>query len=417
MIATVLVNDQPVDPCLVLADVTILHGRSMFGDTGQPSSATVVVEHPEGSMPTWQSGDRLQLAHDDGTPAFAGRIVARSLAHIINLDGTRVGQFTVTAAGVLALLGVRRIGGTVWPQERDTARAARIFGDAQISNAVQDGPDPYLVLLREPDPQPADGLLDELATWTGAAVYDTPDGEAVYQALSGRTRVKPYMWRDFDPVLTWDGFDPLLTWDGFTSWQSPASEFPVVLPCDAVLWEPSWHSEEAAVINVVSVSWGPEPQAEVDLTEPESITRHGKRHLPLATQLANVDSATDRAEHIITTQHEERWQIGDVTVALDVLPPADRAKVLALQCGDHVTLTGFPQPAPAIDWTGIVEGWAYVMSGDGGQLTEDLTLALSDPMLSLVVMQWSDYAAGYEWAQHPAGLSWDDLETTAVLGA
>jgi hypothetical protein len=259
-------------------------------------------------------------------------------------------------------------------------------------------------------------ILDELAQWTGAAVYDTPGGEVVYQPLSGRTRVKPYRWQDFDPVLTWDELDPVLTWDDITAWQSPASQFPVVLPCDAVLWEPSWSSAEGAVINEVSVSYGPDPQGEVDLSESVSITRHGRRHLPLSTQLADYDSAVDRAEHILSTQHEERWQIGDVTVALDVLDPTTRGKVLGLECGDHVTLQGFPQPAPAIDWTGIVEGWTYTMGGEGGILTEELTLALSDPMLSLVVMQWSDYTAGYLWSDHPAGLSWDDLETTAALG-
>jgi hypothetical protein len=137
----------------------------------------------------------------------------------------------------------------------------------------------------------------------------------------------------------------------------------------------------------------------------------------LGTQLAALVDGNARASHIITTQATERWQIGEVTVALPLLDPATHTAALGLVCGDHVTLQGLPQPAPAIDWTGIVEGWTYTQWEAGGAMREQLVLSLSDPLLSLAVMRWDDYPTTYLWSQHPAHLTWDDLETVNILEA
>ena len=420
MITGARLNGVPLDPCMVLANVTVVHGRGGFGETGSPSSTTIEILHPAGMMPDWQSGDILELVDADNVSMFAGRVVERKLAHT-DKDGTRMGLFTVTAAGALAALGVRMVGDTPWPQETGAQRAGRILVAADVRWRVQGVLD-LQVLARDVDRQPAAGLLDELAEWTGAAVFDTPTGEVVYQAMASRTRIHPYRWNDFDPALTWNDFDPALTWDGdppsIGQWPSPASQFPTVLPCDAVVWEPEWFTSEAAVINQVTVAYGPaDPQAEVELADAASIGRHSRRHLSMSTGLAGAADATARATHILTTQHAERWQIGDVTVALGALDTTTRGKVLGLLCGDHVTLEGLPQPAPATDWTGIVEGWTYTMWADGGQFHEQMVLTLSDPLLSLVVMQWQDYTATYLWSDHPDALTWDDLETTSVLEA
>lgn len=412
MITTVTIAGQELDPCQVLAQVTVIHGRGGFAESSQPSSATIVVTQAQGAMPDWQTGDTITLDGPHGR-VFAGRVASRSLEHD---DGQ--GVFTITAAGPLAVLGLRKIGDTPWPQETGTARATRILTAAGTPWQV-DGTVDLQVLARDVDAQPAAGLLDELAAWTSAAVFDTPTGEVVYQALSGRSRhVFPFRWMDFPPELTWDQFDPALTWDGqppsIGQWPSPASEFPVVLPCDAVAWEPVWRSEESTIVNDIRVGYGSDdPQATVDLADADSIARHGRRYIYLDTQLATPADATARATHTITTQAEERWQIGEVTVALGRLDPATYAAVLGLVCGDQVTLQGLPQPAPAIDWTGIVEGWTYTQVG----ADEQLVLNLSDPLLSLVVMRWDDYPAGYRWADHPAYLTWDDLESVEQLEA
>jgi hypothetical protein len=389
-----ITGGTPADPCMVLAQVSILHGRGGFGEAGQPMSATIVIEHPPGSMPTWQSGDLITLDGPVGR-MFSGRIASRALTHLETATG-RVGRFVVTAAGPLAVLGVRKIGDVPWPQETGTARATHILQAGGTPWAV-DGAVDLQVMARDVDAQPAYDLLIALADDTSAAVFDTPDGLVVYQALSGRSRpVVPFMWSDFDPSLTWDGFDPFLTWDGappsLGDLPSPTSRFPVVLPCDTVVWEPEWSSAEATIINDIAIGYGPaDPQAKAELQDAASIAAHQRRYLYLGTQLATLADATARASHIITTQSVERWQIGDILVALDALDPDTYAAVLGLVCGDHVTLQGLPQPAPAIDWTGIVEGWTYTM--------------------------WADYPALYLWSAHPGHLTWDDLDSVDVLEA
>lgn len=421
MIDTVTINGTPMDPCHVLARVTVLHGRGGFAEQGQASSATVTIEHPAGSMPTWRSGDTLVLSGPHGA-TFSGRIVERSLGHVDDADGTRWGQFTATAAGALAALGVRKIGDEPWPQETGTARATRILTAAGAPWRV-DGAQDLTVLPRDVDAQPAAGLLDDLAADTAAAVFDTPAGEVVYQPLSGRNRpVIPFMWSDFDTALMWSQFDPALTWNGdppsIGEWASPTSTFPVVLPCTAVVWEPEWRSSESLVINHVRVGYGAaNPEATVELEDAASIAAHDRRYLYLGTALATSVDATARATHILTTQAQDRWQIGDVTVALELLDPAAYSEVLGLLCGDHVTLRGLPQPAPATDWTGIVEGWTFTQWADAGAIREQMTLTLSDLRLSLAVMRWDEYPGLYMWSDHPGYLTWDNLTDVAALEA
>ena len=421
MIDTVTIAGAVMDPCWVLAQVTVMHGRGGFGEAGQPASATVTVEYPQGSMPPWQSGDSVTLDGPDGR-LFAGRIVQRSLGHLEDSDGGMRGQFTMTAAGPLAALGVRKIGDVPWPQETGTQRAAHILAASGVSAWYVDGDTDLVVLPRDVDAQPAAGLLDELAVWTSGAVFDTPAGEVVYQPLDGRSRpVVPFMWSDFDPAATWDQF-PAGTWNGdppsIGQWPSPKSTFPVPLPCDAVEWEPVWVSSESTVINHVRVGYGAlNPQDTVELEDAASITRHNRRYLYLGTQLATVADANARAAQILTTQAAERWQIDEVTVHLDLLPADVRADCLRLLCGDQVTLSGLPQPAPATDWTGIVEGWTYTQYAEGDLFTARMSLQLSEPLLSLAVMQWADYPGTYLWSEHPAYLTWGDILDETVLEA
>ena len=108
-----------------------------------------------------------------------------------------MGIFTVTAAGPLAALGVRKVGDEPWPQEIGLARAERILTLAEVPWAT-DGVVDVQVLPRDVDAQPALGVLQDLAGETSAAVFDVPHGEVIYQALSGRSRpVFPYRWEDF----------------------------------------------------------------------------------------------------------------------------------------------------------------------------------------------------------------------------
>lgn len=424
MITTVTIAGADLDPNTVEAtSLVVTHGRQAFTDGPTPSSATVILLYPAGAMPPWSSGDTIALAGDTG-PMFAGRITDRALSHLDTQERGRLGRFTITAAGTLARLGVRKVGDTPWPQETGAQRAERILTAAQVPHRI-DGTTDAPVLPRDVDAQPALDLLADLATDTSAAVFDTPSGAVVYQALSGRARpVFPYRWVDFPADWAWAGLDPALTWDGtppsIGQWDSPGSEFPIILPPNAVEWEPTWASSEAQVVNRVRVGWGTVPQggeqAWVESSDAASAARHGERYAYQGTQLATEAAARDRAAHVITTQAQERWSLSTVVVLLEQLDPSTRYNLLRATCGHHVTVQGLPQPAPATEWTGILEGWSYQQWRTGSGDHERITLYLSDPLSSLAVMTWADYPSTYTWADHPDALIWDYLNGVGDLG-
>jgi len=426
MIDTVTLDGLQLDSCYVLAEVTVLHGRRQFGEPTAAMSATIRVEVPAGSMPSQGIGAILYLDGPAGR-MFAGRVVDVSLEHFTNNDGTVWGLFTVTAAGPVAALGVRPVGDVPWPQELDTARAGRILAASGVASwrvegvpgdFSYNGGGPLNVLARDVDSQPAGGLLDELASWTSAAVFDTPAGEVVYQTLASRTRVRPFRWVDY--TGTWSGIGATLLWSDLVGVASPASQYPTVLPCDVVEWEPRWVLTEANILNHVAIGYGAaEPQATVDLSDSASIGAHNVRYAYLGTQLAGLDDAIEQASRLISTRARQRWELDEVTVALDLLPPDLYAAVLGLTCGDQVVLQGLPQPAPATDWPSVVEGWTFTQYGQAGALSERITLSLSDPLLSVILPTWDDYwnEPGMTWAAHDPDWTWADMDWDLVLPA
>lgn len=420
MIQSVSINGQPLDPGMVLAQVTISHGRRIVGDGPAASTATVIVEQ-RGAMPTWRGGDLLTVEHSTGR-LFTGRVTDRTLEHSRDVDGV-YGTFTITATGPTARLGVRVVGDVPFPQEPATARAERVLQLAGMPYVI-DGPADMAILPRDVDAQPALDLLEELQRDTAAAVFDLPTGEVVYQPMSGRQRpVIPYMWSDFPPAQTWAASDPALTWNGdppsIGDWDSPRSKFPLDIPGSVTLWAPQWRASEGVVVNHARIGWGLVPeggqQATVEAVEQSSIDRHGRRYAYLGTQLAVEGDAQERATHIVSTQSIDRWALDDVDIQLDLTDPQFYNQVMALRCGDHVVLHDLPTPNPAITWPAIVEGWTYIELAEAELRREQLTLILSDPLLSLAVMRWDDYPGTYPWQGHPPAVTWMDLTQTSVL--
>lgn len=416
MITEVTVAGLPLDPGWVLAEVTVLHGRRDVDDGPAASSATLTVEHPPASMPQWRGGDTVELAGPDG-PVFTGRIADQALEHVRLSDGSTLGRFTVTAMGPVARLGVRTVGDEPWPAEAGTARAARVLTLAEVPGYLIDGAADAVILPRDVDSRPALDLLTEVATSTGAAVFDRPDGRVVYQPMSERTN-GPYRWMDFDPALTWADFDPGMTWADFASWRSKE---PVTIPATAVTWEPTWSTSASDVVNHVRVGYGiPAEGAEQPWQEAlsqSSIDRHGRRYRYFGSQLRDQADALAYALWWVSVRSSDRWALEDITVHPDLLDGPTRAAVLGLLCGDHVRVDAMPQPAPAIVYTGIVEGWTYSQWGAGGSLFEQITLHTSAPLESLAAMAWRDFPAAYRWADFPPDVTWADVTDLEAIGA
>lgn len=411
MITTVSIAGAELDPGTVEATALIvMHGRAAAGDPPTASSATIVLRLP--THPGWTTADPITLT--GAGPYFTGRISDLTLTHEDDPDRGRLAVVTVTATGALADLATRDVGAEPWPTEPGTARAARILTAAGVPYRVE-GTDDLTVLPLDVDKQPALTLLADLATSTGAAVFDTPDGTVVYQALSGRQRpVGPYRWQDWPPDLAWSGIDPALTWAGITDWHSADSIYPIPIPPEAVEYEPAWVTTAANITNHARIGYGPaDPQqAWAEALDPGSVDRYGIRYAYTGTTLADETDAQARAGLIVTLRGRQRWALGDVTVWPALLPVEVAADLETALCGRHITITGLPGPAPAIDWTGILEGYAYRQETTPDGITVARTLLLSDPLESAAAAQWSDYPPLYAWADHPGHITWDDL--TAV---
>ena len=415
MITAVAVAGVELDPNTVSTEaITVTHGRSAVDEGPSASSATLTLL--ASTMPAWSVGDPIVIESSWGA-LFTGIITDRAIPeHIQTVERGRCARVELDATGAVAILGRRPVGDEPWPQETSTARATRILElsgvpyqvDTSAATTVQVNP-------RDIDAQTALDVLDELAGDTAAAVVDTPDGRVLFQPLEARSRpVFAVRWQDFPPDDTWADFDAATTWADL-GYRSPASEVPLVLPSGAVGFEPEWKSTAGAIINSVRIGYGVPTegaeQSSVSGQDDASIARYGRRHFGNDSQLARLTDAQAVVSRVMSTRAWERWAMGSVDVYVDALDEPTRAAVAGLRCGDWVRVDDLPQPAPAISWAGICEGWAYREWVSGDTRHAGWTLALSDPLLSLAAMVWADFPPAFTWSAFDPLLTWSDLVT------
>lgn len=259
------------------------------------------------------------------------------------------------------------------------------------------------------------GALDtitQLAHDAAAAVFDTPDGQVVYQQYDARAQTWVFRrWLDAPGV--WSEQDQWFTDWNATAEVSPAAPLPLVLDSCTVGWEPVWRSSRGQIINHITLAYGPTPdggtQPTVTAQDTTSITRFGLRHYGENTQLSDQGSAQYRAGLGIDLQSWPHWALAQLDIYVDDLPPAQRAKVMALRCGDRVHLTGLPMPAPQPEAVLVVEGWTHTLTATRSVLT----LNLSDPNQSYAGITWGALPpAGttppLRWQDCPPALIWAD---------
>lgn len=413
MITGVTIAGVGLDPNIVSTEaITVLHGRGAADDGPSASSATLTLL--TSSMPTWSVGDSLTIDADTGR-MFTGVIADRSIPeHINTVERGMCARVELDAAGAVAALGRRPVGDEPWPQETATARATRVLDLAGVPYIVDTSAATSVeVVPQDIDARTALDVLSELAADTAAAVVDTPDGYVLYQPLEARSRPIFYTrWQDFDPTQTWADFPPADTWADFDV-ISPAAEQPLVLPADAVGFEPEWRSTAAAIVNSVRLGYGVPPEGSdpdrVSAQDDASIARYGQRHFGKDTQLARLTDAQAMASRVMSTRAWERWALGSVDVYADALDDPTQAALAALRCGDWVQVDDLPLPAPAASWVGICEGWAYREWVIGDTRHGAWTLSLSDPLFSLAVPTWADYPPAFMWSDHSPLLTWADI--------
>jgi hypothetical protein len=363
-------------------------------------------------MPDLTPGDRIRV-EGDTMVRFTGTITDLSLTHIDQRAG-REALVNVTAVGAVATLGARDVGEEPWPEQSTAQRAATILAAAGVPYLVQGDPSLRVTGL-DVDRRTALDLITDLATDAGAAVFDTPNGEVVFQHYSSRAQTwQWFRWIDEPPDATWATQTGL--WSDMVV-VSPAAPLPVPVDACWVVWEPTWETSSANIINHVSVEYGPKPdegeRPVLTGSNPGSIARYGRRHTFLGGGLADRDSAMERAAMILDVHAQPRWNMASLDILLR--ETGDPFPFLGLRCGDKIRLTGVPDPAPEPSPVRIVEGWTHLLDGDN----DSLTLYVSDPLYSYAGIVWAALptAAGLRWMDVAPAVIWTDAITYERLTA
>jgi hypothetical protein len=398
-----------LDPCTVDMVAQISHGRGAVGDGPTASTCTLALIAP--TMPDLTPGDRIRV-EGDTLVRFTGTITDLSLTHIDQRAG-REALVNVTAVGAVATLGARDIGEQPWPVQTVAQRASSILTAAGMPFRIQGDPRILLNPL-DVDRRTALDVIGDLATAAGAAVFDTPDGEVVFQHYTARAQTwQWFRWVDEPPQATWDTqterWADLLT-------VSPSAPLPIPVDACWVVWEPTWETSSANIINHVSVEYGPKPDEGERPVHTESnrgsINRYGRRHTFIGGDIADAPSAMQRASMILTVHAEPHWNMASVEILLR--ETGDPFPFLNLRCGDKVHLTGVPAPSPEPAPVVIVEGWTHLLDGDN----DTLTLYVSDPLYSYGGIAWSALPPSVpRWMDVPPDLVWTDAITYRQLVA
>lgn len=404
-ITSIQVNNTELDLERVEYEVRIDHGRNDVSASPEPSSCVITLNITGDYVIPVQLADLVEV-YSWGVQRFTGRVSDLTLAHLPSGDGIPYTRLQVTAMGNLARLGWLPSDPAGYAADNLTSRLADILNPTGLSYVDETDYDVDLITYPGNTLSVASVLL-ELCEWTGATMFDTPNGDIWFQSYTRRG----YSYSN----ATWAGM--LDTWaDQEGDWTEqiiPSTTGTVVeLAATDVIWEPEWSTSATTILNDVTIAWGTnDPQDEYTESDAASIAAFDKRAAYVVTGLADEQDVIRRARHILTTQATERWQIGRVGLILDNLDSSTRGSVLNLLSGDRVLLRNLPQPAPELDYLGVVEGWQEIHAN--GLAT--ITLSISDPAFSYATLKWNQVTSTLQWSGVDNTVEWADVNTNADL--
>lgn len=408
-VTSITIGGSAVTLADVEYNVVIYHGRNDVTEAPQPSNAQItLICTGDYSIPV-NLGDTVNIKAYT-VDRFTGRVTDLTVNHAtIGANPTPYTSVTITAMGNLARLGNYYTGDAGYAAENLDVRATSILASTPLTYTVEAEPDVALIAYTA-GLQSVYDLLSQLCEWTGATMYDKPDGSVYFESYTRRG----YTFSD----ATWDELTG--AWSSYSgTWNdqiatSTSAPAPVTLPSGAVVWEPRWTATTNTVLNDVTIAYGSsDPQDTLQLTDAGSITTFGKRAIELVTDLDTLDDATRRAQLVLTAQSQQRWQLSTVEVVMEKLTAGQRTAVLALTSGDRVLVTDLPQPAPYSQFIGVVEGWGETYTPG----THRLSLSLSDPRYSYAVVSWGEAPPTAVWANVPAANDWADIVLPTDLAA
>jgi len=371
--------------------VNVQHGRN--GVTNQPEASTAQITIRGTSGVTAKMSDPVVI-QAYGFDRFTGEISDLTITHLSTTPPTAV--TTVIAMGNLAKLGLRQTTDTSYPHETVRARAEKILTDGGITsvNGGSDTLELHSLSSSQTDLQPVLDALAELAEWSGATYFDTPEGLIAFESYGTRGLTAfAATWTSLPEPWTFYS----QTWDSF-----PTTIASYTFPSSGVIWSPTWTQTLEALINDINVTYGSTGQNEEQLDDATSIALYGRRQYRLDTRLRNSADAINRAGGILTAQANPLWNMGKISVYVDLLTNTDRDRVLALVNGATVTVPNLPNPAPYSSFTGIVEGWGETYTP--GQ--HIITFSISDPRYSYETVAWNELDPTLLWANVDPGVAW-----------
>lgn len=400
-ITSILVAGVSLDLTGVEYSVSVEHGRNDVTSSPTPSSCQITIRGAQGVAAVMS--DEVEV-YAYGFDRFHGKISDLSITHLSTNPPTAV--TTLTAMGNLATLGLRRTGGSGFPNETVEQRVETVLTDGGLSylNGGSQTLDLHSVTGGDIVETSVLDALAELAEWSGATYFDTPEGVISFEAYGSRGLTAfAAVWSS--QMQDWDYYGQ--TWDSF-----PTSIATYTFPSSGVIWAPTWTQNLQALINDVTVTYGTSANT-VNSTDANSISDYGLRAYELTTGLDAVGDATSRASQIMVAQANPLWSLGQISVYVDNLATPDRDKVLALINGATVTIPGLPEPAPYESFQGIVEGWAETYTPDG----HVITFSISDPRYSYQTVTWSGVDAALTWSAVDPAIIWYNVVNAGDLAA
>lgn len=371
----ITLDGAPVDPAMVVCDVTIRSGRSRQDDGIEPASCTIEILSVASGGAAEVDVTLAQLVQItvDGQIRFTGR--TSEISRTPTTIGEEGWTWTIVAVGNLARLARFTLTPPI-PRETAAARALRII--QAVAGGVADirGGAGYELAAYGASTDPPvhlDQILGQLVADTGAVVQDMPDGSTMVQFADGR--------------LSADLFAP----------------DPTVTSSDLAF------AQSDDVINEIIISYG--NNQDMTLQAPASITQYDLRSVSLDTQLDDNASATTRAESIISRLAWPSWGI-------DSLTTWDR-DFLNHEIGAVVQVSPLPVGAPVADpWQGVMEGYVehYQPSTDGsGRVLGSFLLAIGDLQHSAETIHWAGVTPSLTWAGVDPQTAWNEAISNAAL--
>lgn len=382
--------------------VQVQHGRNDVTSSPEASSCQIVVYGADGVAA--DIGDTLYI-EAYGFARFTGNVTDLNITHLSSNPPTAV--TTIIGMGNLAKLGqaVTGIGG--YPHESAFDRADTILTDGGIAyiNGGNTALEIHEVLPANENPQSCYDALAQLASWSGATFFDTPEGLIAFEDYGNRG-ITAFAGTWTALTESWSTYNQ--AWNSF-----PTDESAFSFPTTSVVWTPTWSKTLNALINDITVKYGTDGQDIEQSDDTGSIALYGRRAHVLDTRLRQLSDAQTRAANILAAQALPYWNLGQISVRVDLLTQPDRDAVLAIVNGRLVNIPGLPEPAPFDSFTGIVEGWAETYTPNA----HVMTLSVSDPRYSYETVTWGGVDPALTWAQVNASVIWYNVVTADDLAA